>query len=485
MYDGDAGPLRVRVVEAFRDFSLDRGRSPGAAIPAEQRARIRTEVARSLFVDEYGRAAADARELSGFIARASRPATTAVAGYDLTFSPVKSVSALWAVAPPEVSAQVQAAHDAAVADTMRWLEIEAAYTRTGSGGVRQVDVRGLVAAAFTHRDARSGDPDLHTHVAVSNKVQTLDGRWFALDGRVLYKANVAASERYNTRLEAELTARLGVRFTDRDTPDGKRPVREIVGVDARLNAHWSTRRAAIDTRRGQLAAKFGLDHGRPPTPVEAIGLAQQATLETRDAKHAPRSEADQRATWRRQAQEVLGTPDGVDAMVATALGQPRQAQQVTSGWVEETATRVVKVVQESRATWQTWHVRAEAERQARTAGICLGDLDAAVRAVVDHALSSGSSVPLGAADSVAEHALLRRRDGSSVYTVAGSQAYTSRPVIAAEKRLLALAQTGDGPKVSQSRVGIAVAEFAANGVELSPSQAAMVSGLAELVKLSV
>jgi hypothetical protein len=38
------------------------------------------------------------------------------------------------------------------------------------------------------------DPDLHTHVAVANKVQTLDGRWLSIDGRVLFKANVAASE---------------------------------------------------------------------------------------------------------------------------------------------------------------------------------------------------------------------------------------------------------------------------------------------------
>jgi hypothetical protein len=29
---------------------------------------------------------------------------------------------------------------------------------------------------------------------VANKVQTLDGRWLAIDGRVLYKAKVAASE---------------------------------------------------------------------------------------------------------------------------------------------------------------------------------------------------------------------------------------------------------------------------------------------------
>jgi conjugative relaxase-like TrwC/TraI family protein len=67
--------------------------------------------------------------------------------------------------------------------------------------VRQVNVQGLVAAAFTHRDSRSSDPDLHTHVAVANKVQTLDGRWLSIDGRVLFKATVAASETYNTALE--------------------------------------------------------------------------------------------------------------------------------------------------------------------------------------------------------------------------------------------------------------------------------------------
>ena len=48
-----------------------------------------------------------------------------------------------------------------------------------------------MAAAFTHRDSRAGDPDLHTHVAVANKVQTLDRRWLSIDGRVLSKATVA------------------------------------------------------------------------------------------------------------------------------------------------------------------------------------------------------------------------------------------------------------------------------------------------------
>ena len=43
------------------------------------------------------------RELTGFLARQSRTQTTAVAGYDCTFTPVKSFSTLWALAPLPVA----------------------------------------------------------------------------------------------------------------------------------------------------------------------------------------------------------------------------------------------------------------------------------------------------------------------------------------------------------------------------------------------
>ena len=233
---------------------------------------------------------------------------------------MKSVSTLWAVADQQVAAQIERAHHAAVHDALRFLEQHALFTREGPQGIRQVNVRGLVAAAFTHRDSRAGDPDLHTHVAVANKVQTLGGRWLSIDGRVLFKATVAASETYNTALEHHLRDRLGVRFADRpDTDPRKQPVREIVGVDPALNQRWSTRRVLIKDRQGELARRFQRDHGRPPTPVEALQLAQQATLETREAKHEPRSLAEQRAAWHTQAAETLGGPDAVQTMISQAL----------------------------------------------------------------------------------------------------------------------------------------------------------------------
>ena len=288
--DNDVRPFRVEVAKRIAALNTEIGWPADASIAAADRARVRTQVAREFFRAEHGREPIDARELAGQIAKDSRPRTQTVAGYDLTFSPVKSVSALWAVAEPAVAAVIEQAHQAAVKDALTFVETHALFTRTGPQGIRQVNVRGLVGTAFTHRDSRAGDPDLHTHVAVANKVQTLDGRWLSIDGRVLFKANVAASETYNTALEHHLRDSLGVRFAERPGTDpAKRPIREIVGVDPRLNQRWSTRRAHINTRRGELAIQFQQDHGRPPTPVEAIHLAQQATLETRDAKHEPRS----------------------------------------------------------------------------------------------------------------------------------------------------------------------------------------------------
>ena len=317
-------------------------------------------------------------------------------------------------------------------------------------------MRGLVAAAFTHRDSRAGDPDLHTHVAVANKVQTLDGRWLSIDGRVLFKAKVAASETYNTSLEQHLRDALGVRFAARPGADpGKRPIREIVGVDPRLNQRWSTRRAHINLRRGELAIQFQHDHGRPPTPVEALHLAQQATLETRDAKHEPRSLAEQRTTWMNEAAAVLGGRSAVASMVATALTPAAEtAAMADAHWVAQTADRVLAAMEETRSTWQMWHVRAEAQRHVRAVDMPAEQANTLVDLLVDEVLEHRSVALAAPPDGIEEPGALRRVDGSSVYTVAGADLYTSQRILDAEQRLVAAAGRRDGTVVDRSRRSI-------------------------------
>lgn len=485
----------------YTAYNLAHGVHWRTPVPPEVRAAIRTDLGNELFVREHGRAPIDDRERGSFMAKATRQQTTAVAGYDLTFAPVKSVSTLWALADRAVAEQIAEAHQAAVEATLSWLEQEVLFTRRGRGGIQQVKTRGLVAAVFVHRDARSSDPHLHTHVALSNKVQDQTGRWLAVDGRVLFKANVTLSETYNTLVEAELVARLGVRFEDRHPGSGarsERTVREIVGVDDRLADTWSRRRHAIEARRRDLAAAFQSEHGRPPTEGEAVTLAEKAWEQTRQAKHAPRAEAEQRAAWSAEATAILGSERAVRDMVKGCLGHRLGTHQMTAKELADTAGRVVSRVAEDRATWQVWHLRAEAMRQVRPRGMRGADLDDAVDRVVSAAIEQHSVAlddpdPLASADTAAQWppaldvtipAPLQRTDRSagrstivSVYSLAGARQYTSRAVVEAERRIVDSARRTGGRTISDVRVGIAIAEAAANGFELNGAQRSLVRAM--------
>jgi len=453
------------------------GSSEPSAVVSGVRSAVVSEVAAEWFQRDHGRAP-DGRELAGAVARWTRRAAQPVAGFDLTFSPVKSVSALWAVAPPAAAAEIERAHQAAVADALRFIEDQALFTREGTKGVRQVEVTGLVGTAFTHRDSRAGDPDLHTHVAVANKVQTREGRWLAIDGRVLYAATVAASETYNTALEGHLGERLGVRFQARPAVGGRREVRELVGVDERLLTGWSSRRQAIDVRRAELGAEFQDRTGRPPTRKEAWGLAQQATLETRTAKHEPRTLTEQRITWAAQASTVLGGTSQVQAMVAATLSPAAEHRPEHLGavWVARTAGMVVAVTEGERATWGQFHLHAEAQRQVRHAGLEPGIAGHLVDLVVAEA--TNLSVALRGPVGVAEPAGMRRSDGVSLYEPVGTQRWTSRRILAAEELVLSLARRRDGRRVDPATVELAVRRVAVEGVVLNPGQAGLVRDLA-------
>ncbi len=477
----EVSQFRRRVAVRVGERNAELGLPTGSAGSLEDRARIRTQVALEVFRDEHGRDPADEREIAATIARHSRPRTSAVAGFDLTFSPVKSVSALWAVAPAHVAAAIERAHNAAVQDALAYLEKHATWTREGHQGARQVETRGLIAAAFTHRDSRAGDPDLHTHVAVSNKVQTKDGgRWLALDGRVLYKANVAASETYNTRLEHHLRDALGLVFTARrNTDNRKRPVREIVGVDPVLNERWSARRASIETRRAQLATAFQADHGRPPTPIESIQLAQQATLETRQGKHAPRSLTEQRAAWAAQARDVLGGQGGVDAMVRAALTRGHRGVRIDAAWMNTTAAAIAHTVQARRSHWQRWHIEAEALRRVRGTDLPPAHLDRVVDLLVDQVLAT-HSIALTRPRSGEEQAPdeLKRSTGESVYRVHRSTMFSSAAILAAEQQILDLAGRCDGARLPAGAVEAALRASADAGRPLNAGQATLVREMA-------
>lgn len=376
----------------------------------------------------------------------------AVAGYDFTFSVPKSVSVLWALGDSRVQSQIVEAHHAAVGEVVDLMEREVVATRAGfataKGAVAQVAVTGLIATAYDHYDSRTGDPQLHTHVVVSNKVRTVyDGKWRSIDGRPMHAATVALSEHYNGVLADQLTRRLGFGWARRDRGRDRNPSWEIGGVSDRLIEAFSSRSRAIEVATRQLVAHYESEHGRTPTATTIIRLRAQATLSTRPFK-TPRSLMELTAEWRGRAAGLLGA-DPTD-WVRSVLQRDQDvrvmsAENVDNRLIGELADQVVAAVEERRSTWRRWNLHAEASRQImgwRFASV--SDREAVLGMVVD--ASEAKSLRLTPPELAMSPAVFRRPAATSVFRPANSTVFTSNELLAAENRLLDLSRTTTGPR---------------------------------------
>ena len=109
------------------------------------------------------------------------------------------------------------------------------------GGRLHPDTNGLTIATFRQTTSRADDPQIHTHAVISAKVQTPDGRWYALDARYLKRHQRMLGGLYQSVLRAELTHRLGVDW--RPIVNGQA---EIGGVPDELLDVFSKRSVDID-----------------------------------------------------------------------------------------------------------------------------------------------------------------------------------------------------------------------------------------------
>ncbi|QIS09881.1 MobF family relaxase [Nocardia arthritidis] len=276
----------------------------------DERMMLRTEATRTHLTAELG-TDPSTEAIEDALAQEQVKSRKAVAGFDCVFTPQKSIAILWGLADDEVRRVIWECHEEAMRETLEWAEQRYAVTRRGHNGVRQIDANGFAVALFRHYDSRTGDPLPHTHATISTKVQGSDGKWSSLDARPLYGGAVALSCRYNAMIVGKLWRRLGLRFQERSRGRGKQPVLEIVGISDAMIEFFSQRRTAIIARTEQLLAAYRRAHGHNPDKRAQAKLAQQATLETRDAKAEPHSLRDMMAGWDRRVRGFLG--DGRDA----------------------------------------------------------------------------------------------------------------------------------------------------------------------------
>jgi hypothetical protein len=178
------------------------------------------------------------------------------------------------------------AHHVGLAEAVGYLD-EHLGARRGRGGVQHVSGRGLLAVGYDHRTSREGDPLLHTHLVIANRIQGPDGRWTALDGRDLYRHRLAADAIYRATYQRELVRTLGVEWTAADTHGN----RELQGMPEDLVRGFSKRTGQIDAELDRLTTD-----GRERTPR----LVKWAVHATRKPKQheTPDSLYDR---WRQEA----------------------------------------------------------------------------------------------------------------------------------------------------------------------------------------
>jgi len=446
------------VSEAQLQLLVGMGRDPltgdplGLAFPAYKSMAERVE-ARTADLDPELGPVERGRQVAQIEAEeAERASRRGVAGFDFTFSIPKSASAVWAVADAGTQALIGVAHHAAVAEVVAFMEREVAATRTGAtagdGAVAQVDVTGLVATAFDHFDSRAGDPHLHTHVVISNKVQTtLDGRWRSLDGRPMHAAVVALSELHEAVFADRMTRTFGVEWEARDMGRDRNPAWAITGVPEELVAEFSTRAKHIDAATDDLIAEYVDKHGRRPSPATIMKLRAQATLTTRPEKQV-RSLAELTDTWRTRATAMLG--QDATAWARSVTENPEalllRADDIPLDVIAELGGAVVGAVGEKRSTWRRWNLMAEASRQSmgwRFAS--MQDREAIVGMIADAA--ENESLRLTPPELSSSPAAFRRVDGSSVFRPKHSTVFSSTVLLEAEDRLLDRARTLTGPSV--------------------------------------
>ena len=469
----------------------------GAEPTKTQMQEIRFRVGGELYRAQRGIEPTHA-QLRQFIAENSKKHQTAIAGFDLVFTPSKSVSIAWGLGDKELRKSIEAAHEHAIQDVVRHLESNVVMTRRGHNGIRQIDTKsGINGTKFRHYDSRAGDPNLHDHVVIANRVEGSDDKWSSIDGRTLYQYGVECSELYNSKVQEYVTNLTGLQFEPR-MQNGK-PIHEIVGISDEMVRAFSSRRGDISAELDKVKAKFIDDNGYEPSEKQLIKLAQQATLATRPAKSEARSLEDLHTEWvaATHALSEHGVHVPVDHQLAESLKNASlnyeqsvlqgARQEAYSTPLEAHTDAVLSRLEEARSTWRRTHINAETSRYVRELGLNETQDRGLISSIRQSVIED--SLPLHIKDTRLTPREYLRKDGTSQYQRIDAELFTSERVLAAENKILDAASRAVIPASTVDVFELAAqkrrAELAEQGHSLPAGQEAMARAFATSEKFLV
>ena len=350
---------------------------------------------------------------------------TSVRGFDVTCSAPKSVSVMFALGDHDVRRGVLAAHDAAVTALAGWIERHA-HTRYRIGGeVAVVDAEGIVAAAFRQHTSRALDPQIHTHLVIANRVKSPDGRWLALDARLIKHDQQTLSALYHASLRAEMTARLGVRW---HAPE--RGIAEMSDVSADLLAEFSARTSDVRRRVDDKLDRFIDSMGREPTPRERWRLEREAVLDSRPHKSHSIDAEILHAGWAEQTRRFGLDPDRV---IGDAVDRVDARRGLDGEEASDVLHRAMDSIVERQSSWRPTELHREVAAAVPT-DLAIG-AEPLVEWLEQSAGHLGASHCVDLSRPIPAEAMLRR-DGRPVSESAIDRALTTNGVLDQEAGLI-------------------------------------------------
>lgn len=482
-------PVLEAVKKAEKSFRLEHGRRADS----EERNRMAFKIAVPFYLEEAGAIEAPERDVLAWLNEKKNRVKQPTSGVDLTFSPAKSVSLVWALGDDETRKTIEKIHQQAVEDTLKEVEEEFLFTRTGARSERVIKARGMIASTFMHYDTRAGDPDLHTHCLISNKVQAAPGqqglddaqadKWRSLDARYLLKNSARLSQRYQVKLTQALGRELDLEFYERDSDEGKAPVWEVAGIDEELINSASQRRAGARPVYEEYAEKYRATHGHYPDMRTRNKLWQAAILETRDAKKPARSLAEHREEWK----EVLGRGQDLDLDSLRRRGKAYAARSAFPADVSsdeyvfavaELAEKAVEDTRQRRAEFNIRHLETSVSMHLTNWKFDNETHSDHVRQEVLEYAKKHLLTELGVVDAAHLPAALVREDGQLITAEHDGITYAAHATLEEEHRVLHGLNQLTGYTMSNEAVAAAMQRHADKaGFELNEGQAKMAHSL--------
>ncbi|MCG3730797.1 MobF family relaxase [Vibrio cincinnatiensis] len=383
------------------------------------------------------------RIMSGFSpsgeALCQKPGLEHRAGFDLCFSPPKSVSVLWARADTSLKQKIQAAQFKAICSAIDHLERHAAITRRLHNGTSREEVIGLVAATYEHSTSRALDPQLHTHCLIANIAPRYDGTWGTLESRDLFLWQASAGAVYKAELAFQLRE-LGAsieRYQD---------TFQISGVPASLCEYFSKRSKDIRAKLDSV----GITSGK-------TSFGDIAVLDTR-AKKQEVNRATLFHEWNRQMDERGFGLNALESILS-------REQSIEFPDVLFDEIEILEKVSEKKAVFRKQDIYKAAAEVAQISGESSKRIENTVKRLI-----------------LDKDVIFIKRDSKH------NELFTSRHIVEAERRLIDHAQQlkeKQSLPINPNSVEIAFNKLTVAGISLSDEQREAVWEACSSSKISI